>query len=355
MTDYGGISRVVSLKANYFVSVFNYEVDIVAPNSRNTPFFYDFDSKIKWHNCLDFQKSALFFWKYIVFIKKIIAERNPDVIVICDAPQWILIPWFLINRTPIVLETHFSTSFKLVRSKDWLHSMRFKLVYFLKKKTLKKFDKIIYETYAGSKEWGVPNSEVIPNPISFVSENVATLQNKKAIAVCRHSYEKGLDRLLLIWKEVISKHPDWVLDVYGQWEDTMLYQKMAAEMQISEKVNFIAVTKDIKNCFEQSSIFLMTSRSEAFGMVLIEAMTCGLPSVVFDCPCGPREIITDKQEGFLIEDGNIDSFVEKLLVLLENHNLRIEFGQKAKSTAQKYYSETVMQSWKNLFESSIKR
>lgn len=350
MTDYGGIARVVSLKANYFVSVFNYEVDIIAPNAKNAPFFYDFNSKIKWHNCVDFQKSIFFLWKYIAFIKRIIAERNPDVIVICDAPQWMIIPWFLKKNTPIALETHFSTSFKLVRRKDWLSLLRFKLVYFLKKKTLKKFIAIIYETYSGSKEWNAENSVIIPNPLSFVSENVAELKNKKAIAVCRHSYEKGLDRLLLIWKEAINKYPDWELDVYGEWEDTMLYQKMAVDMQISENVNFIAVTKDIKSCFEQSSVFLMTSRSEAFGMVLIEAMTCGLPSVVYDCPCGPREIITNNEDGFLIEDGNIDLFVKKLFLLLGNQELRIEFGQKAKLNAEKYSSEAVMKSWKNLME-----
>lgn len=350
MTDYGGIARVVSLKANYFISAFNYEVDIIASNTKNVPFFYDFKPKIKWHDSVDFSKSIFFLPKYIASIKRTIAERKPDIIIICDAPHWILIPWFLKNNIPIVFETHFSISFKLVKSKSVFSSLRFKLVYFLKKKTLQQFDKTVYETYAGSKEWNAENSVIIPNPLSFVSENKTELKNKKAIAVCRHSYEKGLDRLLLIWKEAINKYPDWELDVYGEWEDTMLYQKMAVDMQISENVNFIAVTKDIKSCFEQSSVFLMTSRSEAFGMVLIEAMTCGLPSVVYDCPCGPREIITNNEDGFLIEDGNIDLFVKKLFLLLENQELRIEFGQKAKLNAEKYSSEAVMKSWKNLME-----
>jgi glycosyltransferase involved in cell wall biosynthesis len=351
MTDYGGIARVVSLKANYFVSVFNYEVDIIAPNPKNVSFFYNFNPKIKWHNSINFQKSILYLWNYIAFIKRTITEKKPDVIIICDAPHWILIPWFLKNNIPIVFETHFSTSFKLVKSKSLFSSLRFKLVYFLKKKTLQQFDKTVYETYAGSKEWNAENSEVIPNPISFVSENKTELHNKRAIAVCRHSYEKGLDRLLFIWKEVVKKHPDWKLDIYGQWDDTMLFHKMAAKMEISKNINFIAVTKDIKSCLEQSSIFLMTSRSEAFGMVLIEAMTCGLPTVVYDCPCGPREIVTNNQDGFLIEDDNMDLFIDKVMLLIESQDLRIEFGHKAKINTQKYNSQAVMQTWKNLLES----
>jgi glycosyltransferase involved in cell wall biosynthesis len=131
----------------------------------------------------------------------------------------------------------------------------------------------------------------------------------------------------------------------------MAFHKMAAKMGMSKNINFIAVTKDIKSCFEQSSIFLMTSRSEAFGMVLIEAMACGLPSVVYDCPCGPREIITNNQDGFLIEDDNKDLFTDKVLLLIESQDLRIEFGHKAKINAQKYNSQNVMQTWKNLLES----
>lgn len=97
----------------------------------------------------------------------------------------------------------------------------------------------------------------------------------------------------------------------------------------------------------------MTSRSEGFPMVLLEAMACGLPCVAYDCPSGPRAIIEDGKNGFLVENGNIDSFVEKLEQLIEDENLRIQMGKNANESVRKYDVETIMQQWKSLFESLL--
>lgn len=354
LSDSGGISRVVSSKVNYFVSVLDYKVDIIAPTPYNSSFFYDFDSKINWHPCIDLQKNVFFLSKSLTFIKKILAEQKPDILIICDAPNWVALPWFLRVNIPIVLETHFSTSLKRVVNKGLWNDFRYNLVYFLKKKTLKRFDKVVYVTNAGLSEWNPQNGLVIPNPISFVTSTINVLQNKKVIAVCKHTYEKGLDRLLLIWQAVSKKHSDWELNVYGDWDNSMQYHQMASDLKILTTVNFLAATRDIQTGFEDSSVFLMTSRSEAFGMALLEAMSCGLPSVVFDCPCGPSQIITNGQEGFLIEEGNIDLFVEKALSLIEDQNLRRQMGTTARESSQKYDLAVVMNEWNDLLLSLLK-
>ncbi|PXY39085.1 glycosyltransferase family 4 protein [Flavobacterium cheongpyeongense] len=346
----GGIARVVALKANYLVSVLNYKVDILTVNDCDGDFFYPFDSKIQWFTIDKCKNKALFLWRYLQLIKKTIYDQKPDIVIVCDAVLWIFIPWLIKSKTPLVFETHVSVNLKKIQKKGFLNKIRSEIILFLKRITSRKFDKFIVLTERAAKEWKINNSKVIPNPVSFISENQARLQNKKAIAVCRHSYEKGLDRLLLIWKEILKKYPDWILDVYGQWDADLKYQKIAEKMKIAKKINFISPVADIEDCYNQSSVFLMTSRSEAFPMVLLEAMNCGLPSIAYDCSSGPGEIIQNNQNGFLIEDDNIDLFVEKLELLIKDEDLRLELGKNAKKTTEQYEIQLIMNTWIALFE-----
>lgn len=350
LTNSGGIARVISLKANYFVSVLDYEVHILAANTINSYFFYDFNKKIQWDTIPNSSKSLFFLLNYIRLIKKVITQKKPDVIIVCDAVLWVSIPWLIKTKIPMLFETHVSKFLKKKENQNNISEFKRGLIDFFKQITLNKFDKVIFVTQNASEEWNLKNSKIIPNPISFTSQKASNLNSKKAIVVTRHSYEKGLDRLLLIWKKVIAKHSDWVLDIYGQWENDLTYQHMASDLQLSNHLNFIAPTKDIQTKYAESSIYLMTSRSEALPMVLIEAMNCGLPCVAYDCPCGPRAIINDEENGFLIENGNENDFVNTIITLIENENLRIKIGENAKISSQKYNMNSVMQLWKNLLE-----
>ena len=97
----------------------------------------------------------------------------------------------------------------------------------------------------------------------------------------------------------------------------------------------------------------MTSRTEGFGMVLVEAMALGLPCIAYDCPCGPREIIQNNENGLLVENGNIDLFVQKMELLIEDENLRLQMGKNAQESIGKYDIDSIMQQWKSLFESLV--
>lgn len=355
ITDSGGIARVISLKANYFVTNMDCEVSFLSVNNCDSNCFYDFNTNIKWVN-IQYSKNILsFLWNYIRLIKKTILTEKPDVIVICDAVMWVFIPWLIGTKTPIIFETHFSIFFKKNKTKSLISKIKSKATRFFKEITAKKFSCFVFVTVEGSKEWNIKSNKVIPNPISFKLNNSARLVNKRAMAVCMNSYVKGLDRLLMIWGKVVENHPDWVLDIYGQWDADLKYSKMVNDLNISTNVNFCMPTATIRDNYNQSSLFLMTSRSEAFGMVLIEAMASGLPCVAYDCPVGPRAIIRDGENGFLIEDGNVDSFVQKLNLLIDDENLRIKMGKNAKESVRKYDLEIIMKQWKMLFESLVKQ
>ena len=354
ITNSGGIARVISLKTNYMISKLEYEVHILTINNNDSDFFFPFNPKIQWFKIKQAKNALLFFLNYIRLIRKTISNEKPDAIIICDAIFWVLIPWFIKTKAPIIFETHVSIYLKKVIKKGFLSSIRFSLVHFLKTITAKKFDKFVVLTAEACKQWNSNNCVIIPNPVSFNSVSHAKLQNKKAIAICRHSYEKGLDRLLMIWKKVSEKHPNWTLDIIGEWNSDLKYQKLAGNLQISEYVNFIPPIIDIQKNYYESSIFLMASRSEAFPLVLLEAMHMGLPCIAYDCPVGPKAIIQNNKNGFLIEDGNKDSFVEKLSLLIKDENLRIQMGKKAIESVEKYDLDTIMNQWKNLLESIVK-
>lgn len=353
ITDSGGISRVISLKANYFVTNLNYEISILSVNDCRSIRFYDFNPSIKWHNIEKTKNIFLFLRSYIRLIKKTIFREKPDVIIVCDAVLWLFIPWFVKTDIPLVFETHFSVFYEKVKNRNLYSKFRSKLVHFLKRKTINKFTRFVFVTNEGSKEWGAKKSVVIPNPLSFSVKNKAPLVNKRAMAVCMNPYVKGLDRLFVIWDMIIQKHPDWTLDIYGQWDTDFEYQNIAVDLKISNNVNFLPPTADIQSSYDQSSIFLMTSRTEAFGMALVEAMASGLSCIAYDCPSGPRAIIENEVNGFLIEDGNLNAFVQKLELLIEDENLRFQMGKVAQKSMKKYQIDSIMQQWKTLFESLI--
>jgi glycosyltransferase involved in cell wall biosynthesis len=350
LTNPGGIARVVAVKANYFVSEMDYQVNILALNKKNTTFFYDFNPKILWSDKLYAKNKIIFLWSYIHFIKKTITQKKPEIIIVCDAFLWVLIPWFVKTNIPILFETHVSKFLKKNKKQNIITKIKSRFIHFLKQITLKKFNKVVFLTHDCFKEWKINNAIVIPNPITFLTPKKAALENKRVIVVSRYSYEKGIDRLLFIWEKINKIHPDWELDIYGEWKNSH-YQQMTNDLQISNNVNFIAPTQEIQNYYAESSIYLMTSRSEAFPLVLLEAMSCGLPCIAYNCPSGPRNIIEDNITGFLIEDGHENVFVEKLDVLMKDINLRKVLGKSAVESSKKYELSAIMSQWDTMFKS----
>jgi len=159
--------------------------------------------------------------------------------------------------------------------------------------------------------------------------------------------------LLEIWKKVIEKNPDWNLTIYGKSNPDIDLVSLAKKINIENNITFYDPVKNIEEKYLEASICLMTSRYEGFGMVLIEAMASGLPCIAYDCPCGPRAIIENNNNGFLIEDGKENQFIQKLENLIENENLRIEMGNKAKTSVKKYEIESIMDQWNSVLKGEI--
>jgi glycosyltransferase involved in cell wall biosynthesis len=347
----GGVARILSVKANYLIENLGYEVHILTQNEGFFPLFYSFNENIVFHDIILKGNFFQFFRSYRKSLKNKIKTIQPDVIIVCDnGLKAYSIPFILKNKIPLILEIHSSKFIQEKESnKDVFSKIVFNIVNTYKKIGANKYDKFVVETTESIKEWDIENTIVIPNPLWFTCSKSSSLENKKVIAVGRHTYEKGFDRMLEIWKKVIMKHPDWTLDIYGKSYENLDLRLIAKNLGIADNVAFYQPLKNIEEKYLEASFYLMTSRFEGFGMVLIEAMAIGLPCIAYDCPCGPRGILIENENGFLIENGNEMDYVKAVETLIENVPLRIEMGKKAKISSQKYSIDAIMETWNQLF------
>lgn len=185
------------------------------------------------------------------------------------------------------------------------------------------------------------------NPLGRYSNQ----SNNRVVFVGRFSKQKGINDLFRIWKLVNQQHPDWHLDLFGDGE---MHSYVCSE---ANRLNMnIHVHESNNNIYEQyinSSILVLTSVYEPFGLVIPEAMSCGLPVVSFDCPYGPADIITDGIDGFLVKNRNIEDFASRICSLIENRYLRVQMGQAAIMSSSRYRPEIIIPQWESLFEKLI--
>ena len=350
----GGLERVLSIKASYLADHLDYQVHILTLNSTEAP-FYEFSSKINFHNIIVGGNPIKYISSYLHGIKKVIAEVKPDVISVCDdGLKAFFLPKLLGKPCPMIYERHVSKLIAVSAQnqkglKKKLVNFQFKLMDLLGNS----YDKFVVLTAGNLKEWQLKNLQVISNPLSFYPAKSATLQNKKVIAVGKQSYQKGYDRLLTAWQKVAEKHPDWHLEIYGTFASDGKLPEQAKQLGIDQNVHFFAPEKNIQSKYLDASIYVMSSRYEGFGMVLIEAMACGVPCVSFDCPHGPADIIS-ANDGILVPNGNIEALAEGLLSLIDNETLRKTMGSNAKENVKRYLPEGIMQEWDELFKQVVK-
>ena len=137
------------------------------------------------------------------------------------------------------------------------------------------------------------------------------------MAAGRYAPQKGFDKLINAWSIVVQNHPDWKLYIYGDGELRDELQQLINRLQLQNSCFLEHTTSDIAAKYAESSIFVLSSVYEGFGMVITEAMSCGLPVVSFACPCGPKDIIQNDINGLLVEPDNIDQLAEKISILIE--------------------------------------
>lgn len=348
--DEGGVAKVLSVKSNVLIETYNCEIGFVTFNNASTNTFHPFHSNIE-----KFEVKASGFkpFKILNYYKKvnnIINSFQPDVVVICDFGwKGFFFSKFVKTNCPVVFEVHgslFNESKKIntVALVNYRASVR--------KKLLSAYKNVIFLSNESQKEWGFMG-KIIPNPIQNTNLE-ARLQNHKTIAIARHSYEKGIDRLIAIWAKV-SQNSNWILEIYGDGYLFEKHQNQIFELGLQDKIKLYKPIKNIQEKYLEASLFVMTSRSEGFPMALLEAMEVGLPPIAYDCPIGPKAIIKNDFSGFLIEEGNEKEFVSKVIELQNDRNSREKIGQHAKQEMQKLHPEVIAKKWFDYFTALISK
>ncbi|SFW16710.1 glycosyltransferase family 4 protein [Cellulophaga fucicola] len=350
----GGLERVLSIKASYLTENLNYDVHILTLNQGNTSLFYDFSEKITYHDVTAKGNPLQYFINYRKGIKEIIKKINPDVISVCDdGLKGLLLPYIIGKPCPMVYERHASKNIEIKKDNlKVLDQLKRKIMFKLMDIGAAKYDTFVVLTNGNTKEWNLQNMVVIPNPLSFFpeKEQLSSLANKNVLAVGNHGFQKGYDRLLQSWKIVLEKYPDWILNIYGKIDEDKKHIKLAEHLGISKNVFVHQPVKNIETKYKEASIYVMSSRSEGFGMVLIEAMAYGVPCISFDCPSGPKDIIDDKKDGFLIKNGDISTFSSKICSLIKDYDLRKKMGLNARIKSEKYLTKNIIPIWDTLFK-----
>lgn len=347
ITGAGGLERVLSVKASLLAEEYGYDVHILCLNEMGKKGFYQFSPRITFHSITVSGSPVSYLHQYITRIRHKVKQITPDVISVCDdGLKGFFLPKILRNNIPIIYERHVS---KLIDNgttgKNVLPGVKFRLMDYL----AKDFDRFIVLTDGNLNEWNSANLMVIANPLSFNPAKKAELKNRKIIAVGKQGYQKAYDLLLKSWS-LISDKQDWELHIYGKKDPGAKLDKLAATLGVEDSLHFHEPEKNIQQKYSDSSIFVLSSRFEGFGMVIIEAMACGLPVVSFDCPYGPADILTNGQDGFLVQNGNTVQFAKKLEMLMKDEGLRKQFGTVGKLNAQKYLPHRIVKQWDELFK-----
>jgi glycosyltransferase involved in cell wall biosynthesis len=352
ITGSGGLERVLSVKASLLVEQYDYEITIVSLNEANLSPFYSFNKKIKFH---DISVPRGFFRNlksYISGLRKVVRDFRPDIISVCDdGLKGFFLPKILDTEVPIIYERHVSKEIEMRDRFPFWKKQLIKAKWEIMEKLAPGFSKFVILTEGNLREWpSLKNIKIIPNPLPFYPENSSSLNNKKVLIVGKQSYQKGQDLLIQAWKIVMEKHSDWVLEIVGKVDESMGLKQQVSKLGLIEQVHFFEPEKNIEQKYSNTSIYVMSSRYEGFGMVLIEAMAFGVPCISFNCNYGPSDIIDPNKNGLLIPNGDVNSFALAIIELIENPQKRSALGFQAKIDAQKYLPEKIVKQWDELFQ-----
>lgn len=362
----GGMERVLLNKVTYLSALPEWEVSVVTTDQHQRPSFYPFPEKVRMTdleiNYSDDNDKGI--WKKITSylckrkehkrkLTALLLKEKPDIVVSLYPSESSFIP-DIKDGSKKVLELHFNKFFRIQYGRKGIIGLIDRWRTRQDERIVRRFDKFVVLTNEDKGYWGgLPNIEVIPNAAIHVSKNYSEVKNKRVIAVGRLDYQKGFDRLIQAWKLVqhTGRFSDWKLDILGQGEWREMLQQMIDKQGLQNTVKINPPTNAILNEYVHSSLLVMSSNYEGFGMVLVEAMSCGVPVISFDCKCGPKDIIQPGINGLLVPNGDIQALADAMMKVMEDEAYRKMLSLNARKVVDTYSEQAVMSQWILLFTS----
>lgn len=366
----GGIQKVTVVKANALAEISDNEVYVVVTDNKGgvlteplSPKVHLIDLDVNYYQD-DWQSK----WNVLkgIFIKRrehkkrlkaVLNEIQPDVVISVGQSEKNMIPSIKANFVKI-REFHYTKDYRMKHANsllDKLMAIWGDLYDYIIFKT-NGYDKIIILTNEDLElNWkGYTNVSVIPNPSTFQSDRLASLEPKKVVSVGRLSMPKNFASLIGAFKWVVKKHPDWNLEIYGEGPQKKELENLIKQLNLTQNVFLRGYTSDVKGVMADSSLYVLSSIFEGFALVLIEAMSCGLPVVAYACPTGPKDIISEGKDGFIVPVNDEKELARRICLLIEDENKRKEMGRCALEKSKQYQIGPIVQQWMKLFDELIK-
>lgn len=346
----GGAERVTALLSGWF---YMHGTDIGLITDTFIPFAYN--TEIPQSNVYSIYKSVsqkhskVSFLYKVNNVRKILKQEKPDVVV--GIMPWMLLVAFIAN---------IGLSCKLIASHHTSFSRPVNFhIEFIKRFIYPLASATTILTQADADYLGdrLANKVVMPNPLAFPVIREYNLENrrKNILAVGRLDvwHVKGFDILLDAWSMIATKYPEWILEIAGTGseESNCHLVNMVKELKMENRVRFLGFCENIDAVMRESSIFVLSSRIEGFGMVLIEAMSQGCACVSFDDGGRQREIIRSDQEGIIVENHTPEELSSKIEKLLTDDDLRLKVAVAGVERSSDYELPLIARKWENLFAS----
>jgi len=366
----GGIQRITVAKANALADIEGNEVWIVVTdNKRPKPVLpisgkvHLVDLDVNYYE--DDWKSRLHVLKGI-FVKRREHKRklqqflntiSPDIVISTGTSEKNFVPRMKVASNPsFIREIHCTSNYRQLVANGWFEKFSawagdiIDYHYYIRE-----YDKIVVLTDEDKQLHWKKNDkvEVIPNPLTTEHNKRSTLKSKTVVTAGRLTAQKNFASLISAWKIVNKSHPDWKLEIWGEGSRRNELQQQIEDLQLRDSASLMGYTDDIISKFADASIFVCSSKFEGFGLVIVEAMSCGLPVVSYSCPCGPKDIITDGTDGFLVSIGDEQIMAERINYLIEHLDSRLVMGQAALDKSKQYSTDVITSKWMELFDSIL--
>ena len=370
MKNYAGIERILTCKMNYIASQTPYDIFFATYEQQSQPFPFQLNPRII-HKPLDImmpQRNEMTLLKWIFAyhdarnrfkqqFESLIEHFHPDI-VISTVYSFMVLDIIIKSCShkgiKTIMESHTQGETVIISNKFKYNQFLFKLFFNWDNyimSCLRHCDCVVTLTKQDISFWSkyAKRIEVIPNMLTITPKKVRDYEVKRIVSAGRYMSEKGFDMLLEAWHMLPKEYHDWHLYIFGNGNRNT-YQNIVDKYNMGETVHLMPATNDIAEEFAKSSIYVMSSRYEGFGLVLAEAMSCGLPCVSFDCPYGPREIIKDGVDGMLANYKDVKDLAHKMCQFMSDTNLRRKMGEMAIKNIARYEPQSIMNQWISLFQ-----
>lgn len=344
LNDSGGTERVTTNIANALSENIKYEIFILSIHGGLKPFF-SLSGSVSIYSLYNTRPSfKRDYLKSVFKIRDFISTYKINTLVVVDSISCVFtVPALIGLRVNHICWEHFNFKVNLgVKYRDI--GRRWAAKYCDYVVTLTKRDKELWEQ-------GIKNikAKIIPisNPTPYENiDYVPSLEFKTVLAVGRLTYQKGFDLLIEAWVQVCAVNHDWKLCIVGSGEDEETLKAQAKKLGVYERIDFIPATKNIDLYYKTSSFFCLSSRFEGFGMVILEAMSFGIPVVSFDCDCGPSDLIVNNETGILVEPLDTTELADGIIELMNLNELSyMNYAKTAKEVSMNFYGKKLVGKW----------